>query len=174
MPDTPEWIPPALLHRSLESIPPVQIGETISLLEHISEQGGRAKSFDLASKLMRDYVHVLLMAKTAELFDLVDTPRNDILLTDLGKRFAKSDINERKKILNDQIKTLRLAQLLKDQIESSEEKIILWKNALLWIQEILPNEKAEEVLDTLIHWGRYGEVFGYNDDTEELYIDQWS
>lgn len=173
IPDTPEWIPPALLQSSLESIPPVQVGETLALLEHISEQGARAKSFDLASQIMRDYVHVLLMAKAAELFDLVDTPRNDILLTDLGRRFVKSDINERKIILNTQMRSLRIAQLLKDKIENSDERNILWRDALPWIQEILPNEKAEVVLDTLIAWGRYAEAFGYNDDTEEIYIDHW-
>ena len=113
------------------------------------------------------------MAKATELFDLVDTPRNDILLTDLGRRFIKGDINERKKMLNAQMRTLRIAQLFKDKIESSNEKKLLWKDALPWMQELLPNEKNEEVLDTLIQWGRYSEVFGYNDDTGEIYLDQW-
>ncbi len=173
IPDTPEWTPPTLIHSTIESIPAVQVNEAISLLELIAEQGGRVKGFDLASRLSCDYLHVLLMAKATELFDLVDTPRNDILLTDLGRRFIKGDINERKKMLNAQMRTLRIAQLFKDKIESANEKKLLWKDALPWMQELLPNEKNEEVLDTLIQWGRYSEIFGYNDDTGEIYLDQW-
>ena len=173
IPDTPEWIPPALSQSTLEPIPPVNISEMMSLVDLIADQGGRVKSFDLATKLNRDYVQILLMAKAAELYDLADTPRNDILLTDLGRRFAKGDINERKKILNLQMRSLRIAQLLKSKIESIAEERLEWRNAIPWIQEILPSEIAEEVLDTLIQWGRYSELFGYNDDTEEIYLDHW-
>lgn len=174
IPDTPDWIPPALMQSTLEPIPPVNISEVISLIDLISEQGGRVKSFELATRLTRDYVQVLLMAKAAELFDLANTPRNDILLTELGKRFAKSEINERKRILNAQMKSLRIAHLLKDKIDSSDDNTLTWRQALPWIQELLPNEIAEEVLDTLIQWGRYSELFGYNDDAEEIYIDHWN
>ncbi|HDR9106297.1 AAA-associated domain-containing protein, partial [Burkholderia vietnamiensis] len=30
----------------------------------------------------------------------------------------------------------------------------------------LPDDTAEETLDAVIDWGRYGEVFSYNDKTE--------
>jgi hypothetical protein len=31
---------------------------------------------------------------------------------------------------------------------------------------------AEEQLDTAISWGRHAELFAYNDDTGELYLEQ--
>jgi len=35
----------------------------------------------------------------------------------------------------------------------------------------MPNENAETITNTLVQWGRYGELFGYNDDTKQIYLD---
>ena len=34
----------------------------------------------------------------------------------------------------------------------------------------LPEEDSERLLDTVIDWGRYAELVGYNDDSEEVYL----
>ncbi|MEK7889152.1 AAA-associated domain-containing protein, partial [Burkholderia contaminans] len=34
------------------------------------------------------------------------------------------------------------------------------------LEDFLSDEAAEETLDAVIDWGRYGEVFSYNDKTE--------
>ena len=39
------------------------------------------------------------------------------------------------------------------------------------IQEWLPNENPHLVANVLISWGRFAEVFGYSDDTKEIYLD---
>ena len=35
----------------------------------------------------------------------------------------------------------------------------------------LPNENPRSVVSVLISWGRFSEVFGYNDNARELYLD---
>lgn len=39
------------------------------------------------------------------------------------------------------------------------------------IQEWLPNENPEQIVEALVGWGRWAEYFGYNDDAKELYLD---
>ena len=34
------------------------------------------------------------------------------------------------------------------------------------LEDVLSDVAAEETLDTVIDWGRYGEVFSYNDQSE--------
>ncbi len=172
IPDTPEWVPPALSANITEAVPPVPLNEMIGLLEIISGQGGKAEAFTLAQKLMKDSVQILLMAKAAELLDLVDTPKNAIILTDMGRRFVASDINGRKKMFHEQLRHLKVTKLLERLLESQEELTLSWDDCIQSIQEWLPNENPEQVLDTLITWGRYGEVFGYNDDTKMVYLDR--
>jgi NitT/TauT family transport system ATP-binding protein len=172
IPDTPDWIPPSLAASLPESIPPVHLNEMIGFVELIQEQGGRADAFALAKTLQSESIQILLMAKSAELLDFVDTPRNSIILTDLGRRFVQSDVNVRKRIMHESLKQLRLIQLMKERLEANEDVTIPYEDALAAIQEWLPSENAEKVLDTLIEWTRYGEIFGYNDDTASLYLDR--
>lgn len=171
IPDTPEWVPPALLASTVESIPPVSIQEVAGLLEVLSRQGGRADAFSLSQHLTRDSIHILLMAKAAELLDLVDTPRNNIVLTELGQRFVGADVNGRKQIIHDQLGHLKLTQIIKERLQALEGATVPFDEALEWIKENLPNENPADVLNSLIQWGRYGEVFGYNDDAKTVYLD---
>ncbi len=172
IPDTPDWIPPALQAQAIDPLPAVNLNETIGLLERVAGQGGRADAFALAHTLHKESVQVLLMAKAAELLDLVDTPRNAIVLTDLGKRFIGSDVNGRKKIIQEQLSLLQLVQLLKKRLEHTEEGSLPRVECLESVREWLPNEPAEQVLDTLIQWGRYGELLGFNADLDSVYLDR--
>ncbi|MBC7386193.1 MAG: ATP-binding cassette domain-containing protein [Cryobacterium sp.] len=172
IPDTPHWVPPALAASAVESLPPIPINEVIGLLEVIEIQGGRIDAFALAHTLRRDSVQILLMAKAAELLDLVDTPKSGVVLTDLGKRFIRGDVNLRKQILHEQLGQLQIVKLLKQKLEGEESLSMRKETANLLIQEWLPNEPATQALDTLIQWTRYGELFGYNADTDTIYLDR--
>jgi NitT/TauT family transport system ATP-binding protein len=113
----------------------------------------------------------LYLVKAAELLDLVDTPKQSVVLTGTGSQFVEGDINVRKAMLHTHFKELRIVQeiiyLLKQSetlrlpLEVVEQKVAAW----------LPNENPEDVVSGLISWGRFSEVFGYNDDAKELYLD---
>ncbi len=172
IPDTADWIPPALASNTIESLPHVSITEVDGFLEVIGQEDGkRADAFLLAKKLMKDSVQVLILAKAAELLDLVDTPKNQVVLTDLGKAFVSSDVNEKKKIVHRQMKQLRLTQLIHEKLLSVPDQTLPRSEVIQDLSDWLPNENPERVLDTLLQWGRYGELFGYNADTMQVYID---
>ncbi|MEW6057506.1 MAG: nitrate/sulfonate/bicarbonate ABC transporter ATP-binding protein [Bdellovibrionota bacterium] len=171
IPDTPEWIPPALAGTSIEALPAAPLGELIGLLEFIGARGGQGDSFSIAKELGKDFGQVLFLAKAAELLDFVDTPKNAIVLTEFGKRFIQGDVNVRKRILHEALKQLKLAQLLEQKLRAAENFTLTYEAVLEHVSEWLPSENGATVLDTLIQWGRYGELFGYNDDTKEIYLD---
>jgi NitT/TauT family transport system ATP-binding protein len=171
IPDTPEWVPPSITGNSIETLPAVALNEVIGLLEFIAARGGKADSFALTQMLGKDFGHVLFLAKAAEILDFVDTPKNVIVLTDFGRRFIEGDVNVRKRILHEALKQLKIAQLLEQKLRALENFTLPFEQGLEYMHEWLPNENAETVLDTLIQWGRYGELFGYNDDTKEIYLD---
>ena len=50
---------------------------------------------------------------------------------------------------------------ISNPLEVIEQKVAAW----------LPNENPKNVVSVLISWGRFSEVFGYNDDAKELYLD---
>jgi hypothetical protein len=37
---------------------------------------------------------------------------------------------------------------------------------------LLPNEDPEGLFSTIVNWGRFAELFGYNQDEDRFYLDQ--
>ena len=112
------------------------------------------------------------LAKAAEVLGFVDTPRGDIVLEPLGKRFLESDINQRKLMLREQLKQhglfSYLARLLRGQEEHSQTKDAIIEHLAM----LLPNENPELLFTTIVNWGRFAELFGYNKDDDRFYLDQ--
>jgi NitT/TauT family transport system ATP-binding protein len=172
IPDTPDWVPPTFAASTVESLPNVPLTEVVGFLDHLAEDGGRADIFSLAHKLMKDSLNILLMTKAAELLDFVDTPKNQIILTELGRAFIKADINRRKQLIHERMMQLKITQMFYQKLLDNDELTVSKEEAIQSIHEWLPNENPEDVFDTLVQWGRFGELFGYNDDSETVYIDR--
>lgn len=172
IPDTPEWVAPTLPGNYFEALPKVNMTEVVGFLEVVMTEGGRVDAFVLAHKLNKDSLHILLMAKAAELLDFVDTPKNQIVLTDLGRAFVKAAVNVRKRMIHDGLMQLKLTQQFYQRLAQQDKEAMLRNEAIQTMHEWMPNENPEDVFNTLIQWGRYGELFGYNDDLKVVYIDR--
>ncbi len=155
----------------IETLPNVQMGAMIGLLEAIADQGGRADIFELAQQIGKDFGTTLYLAKAAEILELVETPRHNIILTELGQKFVEGDINARKRILHELFGALKIVQLTTNLLKSSDSLRIPLDTLTERIQEWLPNENPQNITDALIGWGRFAEYLGYNDDTKEIYLD---
>jgi NitT/TauT family transport system ATP-binding protein len=155
----------------VEPLPNVQITEMIGLLEVIADQGGRADIFALAQATGKDFGRTLYLVKAAELLELVDTPKQMVLLTDLGKHFVAGDINVRKRMLHELFGGLRIVQMTANFIRKEESLRAPVEALGERVGEWLPNENPDQIVRALISWGRFAEYFGYNDDTKEVYLD---
>ncbi len=163
----------------IESLPYVQIVEMIGLLEGIYDQAiaqGQkqelfADIFDLGHKMGKDFGQVLYMVKGAELLDLVETPKQRVVLTDLGKHFIEGDINVRKRMLHELFGSLKIVQMTSNLLKKDEHLRLPIEALRERVGEWLPNENPEQIVETLVSWGRFSEYFGYSDDTQEVYLD---
>jgi NitT/TauT family transport system ATP-binding protein len=154
-----------------ETLPNVAITEVMGLLEAVADKGGRTNIFDLALRTGKEFGRTLYLVKAAEIFDLVDTPKQDIILTDSGKRFVSGDINVRKQMLHDLFPSLHIVQMVTTMLRIQSGLKMPIDELSVCFQEWLPNENPNEVIQALIGWGRFAEYFGYNDDTKEFYLD---
>jgi NitT/TauT family transport system ATP-binding protein len=156
---------------ALQILPDVQVSEMIGLLEWIHAEGRVADIFDLAQAIGKDFGQTLYLVKAAELLDFVDTPKQSVVLTTAGTQFVEGDINVRKGMVHTQFKQLRIVQQISELLKQSETLRLPVEVIEQKVAEWLPNENPEHVVDGLISWGRFSEVFGYNDDAKELYLD---
>src|SRR5256885_15805205 len=114
----------------------------------------------------------LKVIKAAGMLELVVTPGADVVLTASGKELLRGKINARKRLLREQIKKLPLFRTVVEALQRSEDHRAE-EGAFLEIFALhLPAEDSEAVLKTVIDWGRYAELLGYNPETHELYLDQ--
>jgi NitT/TauT family transport system ATP-binding protein len=174
MPDVPKAETVArvpIRESALQILPNVQISEVIGLLESIHYEDGMADIFDLSQSIEKDFGQTLYLVKAAELLNLVDTPRQTVVLTASGKSFVEGDINVRKGMLHELFSKLRIVQQVTELLKQSETLRLHVEVIEQKVAEWLPNENPENVVEVLISWGRFSEVFGYNDDAKELYLD---
>lgn len=155
----------------IEALPNVQITEIIGLLEVIADQGGFADIFELAQATGKDFGRTLYLVKGAELLELVETPKQTVRLTDLGRHFVEGDINVRKRMLHELFGALRVVQMTTNFLRKEESLRAPVESLIERVGEWLPNENPHLIVDALVSWGRFSEYFGYNDDTKEVYLD---
>jgi len=155
----------------LEPLPPAHVGEIVGLLEILHDRGDRMNIFALANRLRLEIGRVILTVNAAELLGLVDTPRQEVALTALGREFVAGDPNARKQIFHRQLRQIPTFTYLVERLRHAPN---VRMSAEIVEEELamhLPNEPHQQMFETLIGWGRYGELLGYDSDAHVVYLD---
>jgi len=154
----------------LVPLPAVYISEILGLLEIVHDRGDRIDLFNLAHSLRLEFGHVILVTKGAELVDLVDTPQQDVVLTARGREFVRADVNRRKVLLNQQLRRLGLFDYLLKLIAGAPGHRLPAEIVIEQLVLALPNEEPHALFETLVNWGRYAELLGYDPTDAVMYL----
>ncbi|MDO8142745.1 MAG: nitrate/sulfonate/bicarbonate ABC transporter ATP-binding protein [Candidatus Brocadiales bacterium] len=162
IPVTPVKVPPEIV---LEPLPDVSVNEIVGLLEVLDAHQGEEDIFHLAIQIHKEFGHLINITKAAEFLDFVDTPKQKILLTELGKRFVESDTESRKRLWKEQLQKLaiyrRILDMLKKAAKGRLERCYVEEEIVLH----MPQEDPVKMFNILTGWARYGELFAYSEDT---------
>jgi NitT/TauT family transport system ATP-binding protein len=169
MPDVPA--PAAGAPPLYEPLPEVGAGEVIGLLEYLDARGGRSDIFHIAEDTHREFGLLIAVAKAAEMLDLVDTPKHQVVLTPEGKAFVRAEPPEQKGMWRRQLLKLRLFKEIYDLLQRQEGHTIDKDFVLELIVMRMPYENYEKVFNTLVRWARYGDLFSYNEDSDEVVLE---
>ncbi len=154
-------------------LPNVGVEDFASLLEHLNEQdGNRADIYRVTEVLQADSDRVLQLIETAELLRFATIAEGDITLTPLGEAFAEARILTRKEIFASRIRRLPLFRWLMSMLHAAEDRNLDRMIVQTALELEFPAEEAARQLDTAINWGRYAELFAYDDDTETLTLEE--
>lgn len=153
------------------SLPEIGISQILGLLELLYGKGGREDIYKLAGELSMELGETLTVIKAAELLGLVHTPGGDVVVEDFGNAVLDASITERKDLLGAKIEQLPVFKSVREFLASKEDAEVGREEVLEKLAELIPNEDAESSFSTLVNWGRYAELFGYNDDSQTFYLD---
>jgi NitT/TauT family transport system ATP-binding protein len=155
-------------------VPDVQISELAGLIETIDDEElpGAITYSDLAELVQRDVDELISLTEVLDILRFATSKDGGIYLTQAGKQFAKEDLLEQKKIFaHHLLHYLPIAQHICDVLRGRYNHRVSKKFFLGELEEHFSDEDAERVLRVVIEWGRYAELFAYDDNTGKLSLE---
>jgi len=152
----------------VEPLPNAAPADVVAVLEFLQRQGGESEIFQIADVTSREFGAVVLIVKAAELLDLVDTPRQVVILTEIGTRFVAASADEQAKIWRQQLLTLRLFRIVHDAAMTRPDRTVDRDFVLETIVTRMPSENYELMFNIFVRWARFGGLFNYDPGTQRL------
>lgn len=142
----------------------------LSLIEILDDHGGQDDVFRLSQDLPAPFAELLLVVKGAEMLELCAVSRDEVRITELGRRVLAGSLDERKKLLRGQLLKLRTFQHVVKVLENARGGELAAEVVIEQLAVLLPQEQPRQMFTTLLNWGRYGEVFGYSRETDMFFL----
>ena len=152
-------------------LPHVGIGELTGFIERLYGLGGREDLYDLARDLQLEADDCCLWPRLP-IFSASGHPGRRYLLTPEGIEFAEAGVQEEKTLFRRQAlpHIVLLGQILRE-LKSAPDHRLQEDHLLEQLEACFSPARGAEQLDTVIDWGRYSELFGYDDEAGEFFLE---
>jgi NitT/TauT family transport system ATP-binding protein len=165
-------VQPAAPAAPYQALPHISLDELAGFLERLHDQGGREDLYAAARQLQLEVDELLPLADAADMLDFADIDEGDIVLTDIGRRFVEADTQQRKQIFTRQVlERIAIVRQIERELGATKDGASHDDRYLTALEQTFSTPEARRQLDTAIDWGRYAELFAYDDETGELYLE---
>ncbi|HUN75946.1 MAG TPA: nitrate/sulfonate/bicarbonate ABC transporter ATP-binding protein [Steroidobacteraceae bacterium] len=150
--------------QALPAVSTNRIGGFIEALASSAYEGG-GELAQIARTLALEPNDLLPVAAAVHILELGELQEASIKLTAAGHVFATSGVEERKRLFREHLlRFVPLAAHIRQVLEEREGHRAPRERFELELQDHLNPEDADRTLRTLIDWGRYAELFSYDDE----------
>jgi NitT/TauT family transport system ATP-binding protein len=149
-------------------LPNVWVVEIEGLLDILLHAGGEMDLFALDRITKYDFGRTIAVVKGAELLDFVDTPKQRVLLTDLGRRYVTTEPRGRRLILKRRLLTLGTFCAVVKFLAGTPDTPRRGEEVRDMLAALLPADDIPALFETLVNWGRNAELFEYDANADEL------
>ena len=133
---------------------------------------GRADLPALAASLQYEVDDLLPLGETLQLLRFSVLEEGDITLTDLGRSFVQADVEERKRIfaeaLRQHVPLVNMIRQVLDERWNHRASAVRFRDEL---EDHMSPDYAADTLRTVIAWGRYAELFSYDEEAEQFSLE---
>src|SRR3984957_13887686 len=152
-------------------LPHARPGSIAGLAELLNDRGGKEGLYRIAEELLMDVDDLLPIVEAASLLSFVNSERGNIELTASGKAFAEADIATRKKHFREAaLAHVTLLQQMNSALASKSDHTMpveLFRDTL---DEHCSDDDVQRQIDTALNWGRYGDIFTYDSESDRLLL----
>ena len=155
-----------------KALPVAMLNRLAGLVEAVdAEQGNQVDLYRLAEDLHLELDDILPVVDGAETLGFATVDQGDIRLTPLGETFATASIVARKEILAGRVMRLPIIRWIYETLQKDDNQRIA-EDYFVEKLQVDFGDFAKEQLDIAVDWGRYAELFAYDENAGELYLDE--
>ncbi len=154
---------------------PVGTNLIAGLLETLSSEpyNGRADLPALAAALQFEVDELLPLGETLGMLGFAVLEEGDIQITETGRHFAEAETDDRKEIFAEALRAhvplITEIRTVIDQRSNHRAAAVRFRDQL---EDHMSPEYAEETLRTVIAWGRYAEIFEYDEEAQQFGLEE--
>ncbi len=156
------------------ALPEVSTNTLAGLIETIAgpPYRGRADLPALAEDAQMETDQLFRVGETLQLLRFADLAEGDIKLTPAGLRFAEADVDARKKLFGDHLLAyVPLAARIRMVLDERPSHRARSTRFLEELEDHMSEDYADQTLKSIITWGRYGELFAYDETSETFSLE---
>jgi NitT/TauT family transport system ATP-binding protein len=133
---------------------------------------GKADLPPLAAALQLEIDEILPIGEAMQLMRFADLEEGDLKLTESGRQFVAADTDERKALFATALRThVPLAATIRQVLDerwNHRASAVRFRDEL---EDHMSPEYADDTLHAVIGWGRFAELFGYDDEADQFFLD---
>ncbi|MBV9980479.1 MAG: AAA-associated domain-containing protein [Bradyrhizobium sp.] len=126
----------------------------------------------LAGSLQLEADEILHLGESLQLLRFAQLSEGDLVLSEAGRRFAHLETDARKKLfaehLVNYVPVMGLIRRVLDERPSHTAPVARFRNEL---EDHMSEEDADDTLKTIVSWGRYAELFAYDEQSEAFSLE---
>jgi len=150
-------------------LPHARPGAIAGLLEIMNDHSEKEDLYHLADKLLMDFADLVPIVEAATLLGFAKSDKGDVEITPEGKAFAQADISDRKLLFRQAaLANVPLLQQIHRSLTGKSDNSMPLEFFRDIVEEHLSEEEANRQIDTALDWGRYGEIFTYDSESDRL------
>ena len=154
---------------------PVSTNLMAGLLETLAAAPyrGRADLPALASALQLEVDDLLPLGEALALLRLAELAEGDLRLLEAGRAFVDADTEPRKLLFAEALRShVRLAATIRRTLDERWNHRVPALRFRDELEDHMSPDYAEATLRAVISWGRYAELFGYDEEADQFVLEQ--
>jgi NitT/TauT family transport system ATP-binding protein len=153
-------------------LPHARVGALAGFLEIVAERGGRVDLHRLAAELHLEVRDLLPLVDAAALLGWIQVQEGDAILSTEGHAFVEAPVLARKELFRAALQPRpTLVSRIHAALAGKANRRLSESFFLGFLEQHFSAAEARRQLDTAIDWGRYAELFGFEDDANELFLE---
>jgi NitT/TauT family transport system ATP-binding protein len=155
-------------------MPRVSINQLAGFMEALAAPPylGKADLPAIATLLQMDVDELFPIAEVLQLLHFADLAEGDIRLTDIGQKFVDADVDARKRLFAECcLAHVPLVAHIRYVLDERPSHRASFNRFLEELEDSMTEVLARQNLRAAIGWGRYSEIFSYDDDGETFSLE---